>query len=208
MAGFRVGLRFCTPKGTVTTLACVAFPAALLLGCGPPTSVRGEAAKSNIRAFTKEQNPDRLVEYGKAYANVGDLTRAEQYFAAAINSGGDERKILPMLLRVCIQDGRFQVGIKYAEEHLKQHPADHRSRFLLATLYMGVGDVISARGNLEKVLSARPDDAEAHYAMAVLMRDSHEDPLGADHHFREYLRLQPGGSHAEEAQASLLKSVQ
>jgi len=180
----------------------------MLIGCGPPAGAKGDEAKTNVRTFKKEQNPQRLVDYGKAFANAGDLTRAEEYFAAAINSGGDERKIFPLLLRVCIQDGRYQVAIHYSEEHLAQHPADHRSRFLLATLYLAVGDGDSARGHLEKVLAATPDDAEAHFALAALMRDTHEDPVGADHHFREYLRLRPGGSHAEEAQSSLLKSVQ
>jgi hypothetical protein len=46
----------------------------------------------------------------------------------------------------------------------------------------------------------------AHYALAVLSRDEN-DPVGADKHFREYLRLAPNGPHAEEAQASLLESV-
>jgi len=31
--------------------------------------------------------------------------------------------------------------------------------------------------------------------------------VAADPHFREYLRISPRGPHAEEAQASLLKSV-
>jgi len=202
LTGFRSSVSGCA--------LALALPLALAMaaGCGPPESRRGDEAKTNILTFKKEQNPDRLFEYGKAFASTGDLTRAEEYFAAAEAQGGDERKIFPLLLRVCIQDGRYQSAIKYAEEHLREHPADFRSRFLLATLYLAVGNGTAARGHLEKVLNDSPDDAEAHYAMAVLMRDSHEDPVGADHHFREYLRLQPGGSHAEEAQSSLLKSVQ
>ncbi len=189
--------------------ACaLALSLAMAAGCGPPAGRSGDEAKTNIRTFRREQNPDRLLEYGKAYASTGDLTRAEEYFAAAVAHGGDERKIFPLLVRVCIQDGRYQAAIKYAEDHLHQHPADHRSRFLLATLYAAVGNGSAAKENLEKVLSALPDDADAHFALAVLIRDSHDDPVGADHHFREYLRLQPGGPHAEEAQSSLLQSVQ
>ncbi|WP_394847226.1 tetratricopeptide repeat protein [Pendulispora brunnea] len=178
------------------------------IGCGPPQGARADEARQNVRTFKREQNPQRLYDYGRAFADAGDLTRAEQYFAAAIAAGGDERKILPRLVRVCVQDGRYQVAIHYVEDHLGQHPADHRSRFLLASLYLGVGDGVHARAHLEKVLTATPDDAEAHFALAVIMRDTHEDPVAADHHFREYLRLRPGGSHAEEAQSSLLKSVQ
>lgn len=185
-------------------LACFAGLASLA-GCGSAPS--GAQAKANLKTFKKEQNPERLYEYGKAFAEVGDLTRAEQYLAAAAAAGGDSKKIFPILIRVCIQDGRYRVAIRYAEEYLHEHPGDFRSRFVLATLYAAVGDAEMARKNLDEVLERSPEDAEAHFALAVLMRDTQDDPLGADHHFREYLRLQPGGSHAEEAQSSLLKSV-
>jgi len=206
MAGFRPSI-LSPLRGHAPALSLLLM-ALGTAGCGPPPGGKGDEAKTNIRTFRREQNPDRLFEYGKAYANTGDLTRAEEYFAASVAHGGDEHKIFPLLVRVCIQDGRYQAAIKYAEEHLHQHPADHRSRFLLATLYAAVGNGSAAMVNLEKVLAALPDDAEAHFALAVLIRDGHDDPVGADHHFREYLRLQPGGSHVEEAQSSLLQSVQ
>jgi tetratricopeptide (TPR) repeat protein len=168
----------------------------------------GAEARADLNTFKREQNPERLYDYGRAYAQVGDLTRAEQYLAASIAAGGDSRKILPLLIRVCIQDGRYRVAIRYAEEYLHDHPGDYRSRFVLGTLYSAVGDGDDARKNFEQVLERSPEDADAHFALAVLMRDTFEDPVGADHHFREYLRLKPGGSHREEAESSLLKSVQ
>ena len=56
-------------------------------------------------------------------------------------------------------------------------------------------------------MTARPDDAKAHYALAILARDSENDVVGADRHFREYLRIEPNGAHAEEARASLLRRM-
>jgi Tfp pilus assembly protein PilF len=81
-----------------------------------------------------------------------------------------------------------------------------RVRLLLGTLYAAVGESQPAHHELQMVLDARPADIDAHYALAVLSRDEN-DPVGADKHFREYLRLAPNGPHAEEAQASLLESV-
>ena len=188
----------------VRCLACAGV-IGMLTACASSRS--GAEAKANLNAFEREQNPERLIEYGKAFAQVGDLTRAEQYFAAAIAAGGDQRKILPTLVRVCIQDGRYRVAIRYTEEYLHDHPSDFRSRFVLGTLYSAIGESDEAKKHFEEVLSRSPNDADAHFALAVLMRDTHEDPVGADHHFREYLRLKPGGSHAEEAESSLLKSV-
>jgi hypothetical protein len=49
--------------------------------------------------------------------------------------------------------------------------------------------------------------AEAHYLLGVVSRDADNDVVAADRHFREYLRLEPNGSHVEEAKSSLLRRV-
>ena len=165
-------------------------------------------ARANVDTFKKEgHDADRLLNLGRGFASVGDLTRAEEYFVAAYDAGAKPDLVMPLLLRVCVEDGKYQAAIHYAEDHLKKHPADYHSRFVLATLYSAVGEPEPARSNLEQVLETAPEDAEAHFALGVLMRESFGDPLSADRHFREYLRLDPSGQHAEEAQASLLKSV-
>ena len=58
-----------------------------------------------------------------------------------------------------------------------------------------------------KTASARaesPENVEARYVLAVVLRDEVGDLDAADLEFREYLRLAPKGSHAEEAHGSLL----
>ena len=163
--------------------------------------------KADMAVMKEEGGAAKLLDRGKAFANVGDTTRAEQYFAAAITSGADERVVVPLLLTVCAQDGRYRVAIQYAETYLKSHPRDLRVRFVLGTLYSAVNEPSPAREALNTVVDARPEDADAHFALGVLLRDADHDYAGADQQFREYIRLKPRGSHAEEAQASLLKSV-
>ena len=175
-----------------------------LLACG---SSRGEQVRANVNTFERDQKPERLVELGKAFARVGDLTRAEQYFSAALDAGADGAVVVPMLLQVCIRDGRYRAALEYGEGHLRKHPTDVRTRFVVATVYSGLGETEPAKTHLQRVVDERPAQADAHFALGVLMRESLKDPVGADRHFREYLRLSPKGSHAEEAQASLLKTV-
>lgn len=163
--------------------------------------------QADLALYKKDHNPKRLIEYGKGFAAVGDLTRAEQYFTAALDAGGDDAVITPLLLKVCIQDGRYRVAIQYGETFLRKHPNDVRTRFVLAALYLAISDNVAARVQFERVLQVKPEEADAHFALAVLMRDNQQDIVTADRHFREYLRLKPGGAHAEEAQSSLLKSV-
>lgn len=182
----------------------VVLVSSALIGCA---ETPGDRLQKNVKTIRHDQKPDRLIELGKGFASVGDLTRAEQYFSAAIESGADEREVLPLLLRVCILDGRFPMAIQYAENHLQHAPTDIATRFVVGSLYSAIGDTEKAQAAYNQVLEVEPDNADAHFALAVLLRDIGGDPVLADHHFREYLRLKPGGTHVEEAQASLLKTV-
>lgn len=179
----------------------------LLVACAACASSRGEEIAANLKTIRHDQKPNRLVEIGKGYASIGDNTRAEEYFAAAMDQGADEREILPLLLRVCVLDGRYRSAIQYAENHLRKSPRDVNTRFVLGSLYSAIGDIDEARASYERVLDVEPSNADAHFAMAVLLRDTGGDAKLADYHFREYLRLKPAGQHVEEAQASLLKTV-
>jgi Flp pilus assembly protein TadD len=160
-----------------------------------------------MATFRKEATTDNLLDRGKAFAAVGDTTRAEEYLTAALDQGADARQVMPLLLEVCVRTGRYRSAIQHGEDHLRKHPDDVRTRFVVGTLYVAIGETKDAKSNLETVVTARPDDARAHYALAILARDNENDVVGADRHFREYLRIEPNGAHAEEARASLLKRM-
>jgi len=176
-----------------TAMGCVATPA--------------QQMQKNVETVGRERKPNKLVERGKAFARIGDMTRAEQYLSAALDEGADPSEVLPLLLQVCVKTGRYRVAIRYAQDHLDAHPRDTRMRFLLASFYLAVGKTLDAKQELQKVIEADPVHADAHYWLAVIERDNENDLVAADHHFRVYLRLRPDGPYAERARASLLKSV-
>ena len=196
------------------TCRCQALASAAVFGLGglALSSACAPTAASQVKAdlviMKREGTAEKLLDRGKAFASVGDTTRAEQYFSAAITSGADERVVIPLLLTVCAQDGRYRVAIQYAETYLRAHPGDLRVRFVLGTLYAAVNEPDPARQALTAVVLARPEDADAHFALGLLFRDNDHDIVAADREFREYIRLEPRGPHYEEAQGSLLKSVQ
>ncbi|MCC6555570.1 MAG: hypothetical protein IT372_21625 [Polyangiaceae bacterium] len=167
----------------------------------------GAAVVADVNAARAEQSPDKLVERGRAFANVGDHTRAEQYLSAALNAGAPPEVVLPILLKACIAENRFRAAIAYAEPHLTARPSDYRLRFLVASLHASIGETSTALEHLAQVARSKPDYAEVQYAMAVLLRDAEHDLVSADAHFREYLRLDPQGRHAEEARGSLLRTT-
>lgn len=183
----------------------VTLALATVAACAPQPKESRLAKDAKI--VHAENAPEKLFERGKAFHAVGDLTRAEQYYAAAMQGGYPEQKVLPLLLRVCVESNRYQVAIDYAEPVLRKNPADHKLRLVIASLYSAVGQQSKARSQYELVLAEHPDDATGHFALGVLLRDEFGDAAGADKHFREYLRVAPDGPHADEAKGSLLKDV-
>jgi thioredoxin-like negative regulator of GroEL len=179
--------------------------AVLSVGCfrAPEADV-----KERMDAVQKEREPERLIEHAKAFAAMGDFTRAEQYLTAAREGGADERRIIRLLVEVCVRDHRYRDAIQHGEGFLRDHPNDQRIRLVLAALESAVGAPTQAAAELERVLVAEPGNADAHYTLAVLLRDDLASPGRADPHFREYLKLRPAGSHAEEARGSLLTVIQ
>ena len=186
-----------------------------------------------MASVRKESDAKTLVERGKAFAAIGDHTRAEEYLASGLEAGADPREVLPLLMDVCVKTGRYRSAIQHAENHLRKHPHDMRTRVMVGALYAAIDDSKQAKAQLERVVesdatdetteAARADagastrepptgaparlQAQAHYLLAVVARDNDNDVVEADRHFREYLRIEPNGEHAEEARASLLKRL-
>ncbi len=181
------------------------LPAALALSaCVRTPGERIEDAQKSVQA---NQKPDKLVERGKLFAQIGDYNRASQYFSAALDNGADTKKVLPLLMHTYIASQRYRVAITVGNHYLQKDPENFRLRYLVGTLYAAIGDTAHARDDFQQVLQTNPRHAQAHYALAVLLRDSDNDWVKADYHFRQYLKLAPKGPHAEEARASLLKKV-
>jgi tetratricopeptide (TPR) repeat protein len=178
-----------------------ALLAVVLLACGGASA--NENPQEKLAIMKKSEEPGKLVEEGRAFAAVGDTTRAEQYFSTAIARGADESVVVPLIIKVCVTDGRYELAIEYASRYTQKHPSDVRLRYLLGTLYAAIGDRGRARSELEYVVTAKPNDPEPHWALAKVLHDEGKDPTLADGQFREYLRLAPTGAHADEARASI-----
>jgi len=150
---------------------------------------------------------DQLLSIADVAERMGDNQRAQQYLLAAKRSGAPAERVLPRLMRLLVEDGQYRMAIATLQEHLRAHPNDHRMRELLADLYNATALTANAITEYERVLSAEPKDASAHFALASLLREQGLDPGNADRHFREYLALAPSGEHAEEARSQLLSDV-
>jgi tetratricopeptide (TPR) repeat protein len=190
----------------LSSLSAVAVSLAMAEGaaCAPSPA---QKAKTDMAVIERETTPVRLQNRGEGAAMSGDFTRAEQYFVAAIRAGGDQRVLTKRLLVVCVNDGRYPVALSYGEDYLRGHPNDTDIRYAVATVYAATGELAHALEELTRVVRERPDIADAHYALASVLRQQGDALLDADLQYREYIRLEPNGQYAEAARSLLLKSV-
>ena len=55
----------------------------------------------------------------------------------------------------------------------------------------------------EKALDNDKKAADAHFRIGMIYDANLDDPIGAVHHFKRYIEMQPNGMHAKEARANL-----
>jgi predicted Zn-dependent protease len=140
-------------------------------------------------------------EHGSDAAARGDTARAEQYLELALQRGGDERRVLPLLLAVCLRSSHLRAALSHAEPYLRSHPDDLGLRYLVANLELELGTPARAQRELERILESDPSFARAHYLLATLELESGTG--GAKSHLQRYLELEPEGEHAAEAHERL-----
>lgn len=178
------------------------FAVALTLtGCGH------DAVSEDRAALKHETSSAELLRKGDASARLGDMTRAEQYFVMAQKAGADEHVVVQRLLVVCVADQRYPVALEYAEQHLRRHPEDWEVKFAAASLKAAAGDLSTAREMMSEVLHEKPSWAEAHYALASVLRQQGDAQALADEHDLQYLKLSPQGTYAEAARDRLRRSA-
>jgi tetratricopeptide (TPR) repeat protein len=186
--------------------AFVVVTALFAVGCGAATL--NEPTKHSGPQLSPLKDPERLIQHAQAYAEAGDNTRAQQYYAAALAAGGKSSVILPHLLRACVASGDLRLAAEYAETELAKNPEDAHLRFVTGALHAQIGNHPVAKKHLVTAASQLKQNAKVQFAVATFFRDEVQDRGEADPYFREYLRLAPNGEHAAEARGSLMERLQ
>jgi tetratricopeptide (TPR) repeat protein len=175
--------------------------AAWLLGAASVISGCASTTAKSPRTADGTYSANWSFAQGEAAAARGDTVRAEQYFALAEERGYDSHKVLARLLSVCLKSSRLRAALNHAEPYLQDHPEDHDLRYLVASIYAGLGEPEKARSELERLLRDDPEHADGQFLLATLEIDG--EPASARAHFREYLALAPHGDHAADVRGRL-----
>ena len=181
--------------------AFVIGTALLAVGCG---ATLNETPKQSGPQYSPLKDPNVMIEHANAFAEMGDYTRAQQYYSAALAAGGKSSVIMPKLLKACIASGDLRLATEYAEQELSKNPDDSKLRFVTGALQAQIGNRPSARRHLAQAAAQLKENAKVQFAVATFFRDDMGDRGEADPYFREYLRLDPNGEHAAEARGSLM----
>lgn len=181
----------------------LAFLCTLLTACAstPATApARPEPARALVSASA-------LAGEGIASLERGDSLRAEQYLKLAVRAGYPEERVILPLLKACVASSRLRSALLHAEPYLRRNPHAFRVRYLAAAAYLALGQPARAFNHLSRVVAQRPEVAQAHYLMGLLLRDAFGDAAGAREAFRAYLERAPRGEHAAELLAYLSESA-
>lgn len=184
-------------RSRVTRLAAVVL---LTLGGCHVASVRQNVTSGD---GLSEITPRQLFAIALHHAGHGDLLRAEQYLVAAKAQGLEDAALVYWLVRVCVSAGRYHSALRHASNHLRSHPGDWGLRLIVASIHEALGDLESARFELEALVRAEPLAALPHFRLASVYRENALFKEDATHHYRRYLELDPDGPHASESRAAL-----
>lgn len=173
----------------------------LLAGCAglTPAARSGEDVKPPDAA--------QLLAAADALAASGDHVRAGQYLSAAQAAGVPQPRLIGRLLKLDVAGGQYRLAIEHAETYLQSYPDDLAIRQCLASFYLAVGASTEAAREYDRVLDESPNHAEAHFALASVLRDSGASRAKSSEHYRAYLALAPRGRHADEARHGLTEEL-
>ncbi|HEY5961759.1 MAG TPA: tetratricopeptide repeat protein [Polyangiaceae bacterium] len=169
-----------------------------LIGCASGSKV---APASYSESTAEQRSADELLHRGQTAARRGDVTRAEQYFALAIEKGADPRRVMPLLLRACLSNSHLRTALNHAEPYLLEHPEDESLRYLVATIHLSLGQVEAARRELGLLLSQNDSHADAHYLLGII--ESSGDVTEARKHFLAALERSKDREQRTELQSRL-----
>ncbi len=124
--------------------------------------------------------PELNVLLGQAAAQEGDFEAAVEHLERAIELRPGVAEAQATLGNIYLRQGRLKEAGAALRAELASHPVDHQSRYVLATVLELDNQPQSALREVELVLDAEPDFADARYLRGkILLEDGRVDEAAA-----------------------------
>ncbi len=124
--------------------------------------------------------PELNVLLGQAAAQEGDFAAAVEHLERAIELRPGVAEAQATLGNIYLRQGRLEEAGAALRAELASHPADHRSRYVLATILELDNQPQAALRELDLVLGGSPDYADARYLRGkILLEEGRADEAAA-----------------------------
>jgi tetratricopeptide (TPR) repeat protein len=147
-----------------------------------------------------KQFPDAYFQSGDFYLRVNDVDDAiKEYEAGMKKDGSRANTYLKHEIEAYVRAGKTNLAYEKNEQILKNDPKDPESRGLRATFMLDKGDVNTAMGELQSVVTAKPNNFVARFNLgrAHFARGEYEQ---ARQEFAAAIQLRPDYLPARLAQ--------
>jgi tetratricopeptide (TPR) repeat protein len=108
------------------------------------------------------------------FVQKGQLDDALRQYQRALSAGGDPDKVLPALVGLMIEMGRFPEAEHMAAERLKLSPYNYRLMVQIAQVRLRSHDIAQALVMLKRALEISPRDAAANRILAQIYWEQNE----------------------------------
>lgn len=124
--------------------------------------------------------PELNVLLGQAAAQEGDFEAAVEHLERAVELRPEVTEAQATLGNIYLRQGRLAEAGAALRAELASHPADHRSRYVLATVLELDNQPQAALRELDLVLGVSPDYADARYLRGkILLEEGRADEAAA-----------------------------
>jgi tetratricopeptide (TPR) repeat protein len=147
-------------------------------------------SSSSPVAASPQPGPNQAQQYhasGLRLSRQGQSVRAEQYFLASIDAGGDEDLVLGDLIETCIASGRLRSAIDYVERALRGDPKSFELLRLAVSLYVSLGQAEAADEHVQVLVAAKKLPDELLLFMGEFFEQSGQQDEQALGYYQEYL---------------------
>jgi len=140
------------------TLARVLVPLCMLwaggLGCSRQHTSAATTPPTVVGA-------EQWLHQGRRLAQQGSIGRAEEYLLAAWSEGASAHEVLPLLLPMCLSEGRLRTALEYVQRARRADPRDPQLLQISISLHMALGHSLLARREMETLALLQPQYRQA-----------------------------------------------
>jgi tetratricopeptide (TPR) repeat protein len=184
------------PKNTQLRMTLVQFYFATKKN--PELIAALDTMKANLKQF-----PDAYLQAGDFYMRVGSFDEANRQYEEGIHKDSGRQSVyLKHEIEAYIRSGKTDLAMQKNDIILKTDPKDPDSRGLKATFLLDKGDINQAMGELQSVVTARPNNFVARFNLgrAHFARGEYEQ---ARQEFDTAIQLRPDYIPARLAQTQV-----